>query len=89
MNKNKTFIQVNETLSTISGSTRVNPESSSTAKCLHHALTEFELMVSLCVSQHLLLHFKHVTTALQGHDIDIVTGYSMIKTIRETLSSVS
>ena len=49
MDKDKTFILVNETLSAIPGSTRVNPENSSTAKCLHHALTKFELMVFLCV----------------------------------------
>ena len=46
-------------------------------------------MVSLCVSKHLLLHFKHDTTALQGYDVDIVTGYTVIKTVKETLSNVS
>ena len=66
------FIQVHETLSTISTSTTVNADSSSGARCLLYALTEYRLMVSLCVSRHLLLHFKHVTTALQGHGVDIV-----------------
>ena len=46
-------------------------------------------MVSLCVSRHLLLHFKSVTIALQGVDVDIVTEYSMIKTIKDTLKNVS
>ena len=46
-------------------------------------------MISLCVSRNLLLHFKHAITALQLHDVDIVTGCSMIKTIKETLSNVS
>ena len=72
-------------LSTISASSTVNPESSTGARCLIHALTDFELMVSLCVSRHLLLHFKSVTIALQGVDVDIVTGYSVIKTIKDTL----
>ena len=67
----------------------VNPESSTTARCLTHALVDFELMISLCVSRHLLLHLKMVTIALQGVDIDIVTGYSMIKTVRDTLQNVS
>ena len=67
----------------------VNPESSTGALCLIHALTDFELMVSLCLSGHLLLHFKSVTIALQGVDVDIVTGYSMIKTIKDTLKNVS
>ena len=67
----------------------VNPESSTTAQCFIHALVDFELMISLCVSRHLLLHLKMVTIALQGVDIDIVSGYSMIKTVRDTLQNVS
>ena len=83
------FIQVHETLSTISTSTTVDADSSSRAKCLLYALTEYGLMVSLCVSRHLLLHFKHKTSVLQGHDGDIVTGYTMIEKVKETLSNVS
>ena len=36
-----------------------------------------------------MLHFKHVTVALQGVDIDIVTGFKMITTVKNTLQNVS
>ena len=83
------FILVHETLSAISISTTVNADSSCGAECLLYTLTEYGLMVSLCVSRHLLLHFKNVTIAIQGHDVDIVPGYTMIKTVKETLSNVN
>ena len=76
-------------MSTIPTSATVNADYSSGARCLLYALAEYGLRVSLCVSRHLLLPFKHVTTALQGYDVDIVTGYTMIKTVNETLSNVS
>ena len=55
------------------------------AKCIIHALGEFELIIALCVTRHLMIHLKNVTTALQGVDMDIVTGYKMIQTIKDTL----
>ena len=36
-----------------------------------------------------MLHFKNVTVAMQGVDVDIVTGFNMIKTVKETLQNVS
>ena len=59
------------------------------ARCLYHSLTEFELIISLCVSRHLMAHFKNVTLSLQSVDLDIVTGFNMIKTVKETLQNVS
>ena len=53
------------------------------------ALCEFELIVALSVSCQLMLHFKNVTVAMQGVDVDIVTGFNMIKTVKETLQNVS
>ena len=35
-----------------------------------------------------MLHFKNVTVAMQGVDVDIVTGFNMIKTVKETLQNV-
>ena len=65
-----------------------DPESSSGAKCLLHALGEFGLIIALCVTRHLMTHFKNVTIALQGVDVDIVTGYKMFQTIKDTLQVV-
>ena len=59
------------------------------ARCLYHSLTEFELMLSLRVSRHLMAHFKSITVSLQSADLDIVTGFNMIKTVKETLQNVS
>ena len=81
--------QVIETLTTISSSSKYNHESTSTARCLAHGLSDFELIVSLCVSRHVLSHFKSVTVSLQGVGIDIITGFRMIKTVKETLQNVS
>ena len=73
-------------LETISSSRIYNAESSATALCLLRALNDFELIVSLSVSRQLMLHFKHVTVALQGVDIDIVTGYKMMTTVKKYTS---
>ena len=76
-------------LETISSSRLHNAECNSTARCLLRALCEFELIVALSVSCQLMLHFKNVTVAMQGVDVDIVTGFNMIKTVKETLQNVS
>ena len=81
--------QVIETLTTISSSSKYNHESTSTARCLAHGLSDFELIVSLCVSRHVLSHFKSVTVSLQGVGIDVITGFRMVKTVKETLQNVS
>ena len=70
---------MHETLTAIYSSRDFNPESSIGAKCLLHALGEFELIIALCVTRHLMTHFKNVTIALQGVDVDIVTGYKILK----------
>ena len=88
MKINNSF-QVIETLTTISSSSKYNHESTSTARCLAHGLSDFELIVSLCVSRHVLSHFKSVTVSLQGVGIDVITGFRMIKTVKETLQNVS
>ena len=80
--------QVIEAITTISSSSLYNPKSSSIAICLLNALREFELTLSLHVSRQLLFHFKSVTVALQGVDVDIVNGFFMIKTVKETLENV-
>ena len=51
-----------------------NPESNTGAECLLHALGEFELIIALCVTRHLMTQFKNVTIAPQGVNMDIVTG---------------
>ena len=66
---------MHEALTEIHSSIDFNPESSTGAKCFLHALAEFELIIALCVTRHLMTHFKNVTIALQGVDVDIVTGY--------------
>ena len=76
-------------LETISSSRLHNDGSNSTARCLLQALCEFEQIVALSVSHQLMLHFKNVTVAMQGVDVDIVTGFNMIKTVKETLQNVS
>ena len=78
-----------ETLTTISSSSKYNHESTSTARCLAYGLSDFELIVSLCVSRHVLSHFKSVTVSLQGVGIDVITGFRMIKTVKETLQNVN
>ena len=88
MKINNSF-QVIETLTTISSSSKYNHESTSTARRLAHGLSDFELIVSLCVSRHVLSHFKSVTVSLQGVGIDVITGFRMIKTVKETLQNVS
>ena len=66
-----------------------NADSSAMAKCLSKGLRDFELIFTLCISQQLLAHFKSVTIALQGVGVDIVKGFSMIQTVRDTLQNVS
>ena len=34
-------------------------------------------------------HFKDITIALQGVELDVVTGYKMAQTIKDTLQAVS
>ena len=80
---------MHETLTDIHSSRNFNPECSTGAKCLLHALGEYELIIALCATRHLMTHFKNVATALQGVDVDIVTGYKMIQTIKDTLQVVS
>ena len=80
---------MHEALTEIHSSRDFNPEGSTGAKCLLHALGEFELIIALCVTRHLMTYFKHVTIALQGVDVDIVTGYKMIQTVKDTLQVVS
>ena len=36
-----------------------------------------------------MAHFKSITVSLQSADLDIVTGFNMIKTVKETLQNVS
>lgn len=59
------------------------------ARCLSSGLRDFSLIVALCVSRKLLSHMKSVTIALQGVGVDIVTGFSMIKMVKDTLQNVS
>ena len=80
---------MHEALTEIHSSRDFNPESSTGAKCLLHALGEFELIIALCVTRHLMTHFINVTIALQGEDVDIVTGNKMIQTVKDTLQVVS
>ena len=80
---------MHEALTEIHSSRDCNPESSTGAKCLLHALGEFELIIALFVARHLMTHFKNVTIALQGVNVDIVTGYEMIQTVKDTLQVVS
>ena len=65
-----------------------NPESSTGARCLLHILGELELFITLCVTRHLMTHFKNVTIALQGVGVDIVTGCKMIQTVKDMLQCV-
>ena len=78
-----------EALTEIQSSRDFNPESSTAAKCLLLALGEFELIIALCVARHLMKHFKNVTIALQGVEVDVVTGYKIVQTIKDTLQAVS
>ena len=78
-----------EALMEIHSSRDFNLDSSTWAKCLLHALGEFELIIALCVTWHLMTHIKNVTVALQGVDVDIVTGYKMVQTVKDTLQVVS
>ena len=48
-----------------------------------------KLIMSLCVSRQLLAHFKSVRIALQGVGVDIVSGFSMIKTVKDILQNGS
>ena len=76
---------MHEALTEIHSSRDFNPEGSTGAKCFLHALGEFELMIVLCLTRYLMTHVKNVTIALQGVDVDIVTGYKMIQTVKDTL----
>ena len=80
---------MHKALTEIHSSRDFNPESSAGAKCLLHALGEFELIIALCITRHLMTHLKNVTITLQGVDVDIVTGYKMIQTVKDTLQVVS
>ena len=66
-----------------------NSVSSTGAKWLLHALGEFELIIELGVTRHLMTHFKNVTIDLQGVDVHMVTGYKMIQTVKDTPQVVS
>ena len=78
-----------EALTEIQSPRDFNPESSIAAKCLLLVLGEFELIITLCVARHLKKHFKNVTIALQGVEVDVNTGYKMAQTITDTLQAVS
>ena len=78
-----------EALTKILSSRDFIPESRTAAKCLLLALGEFELIITLCVARHLMKHFKNVTIALQGVEVDVVKGYKMAQTIKDTLQAVS
>ena len=80
---------MHEALTEIQSSRDFNPESSTAVKCLLLALGEFELIITLCVARHLMKHFKNVTIAPQAVDIDVITGYKMVQTIKDTLQAVS
>ena len=76
---------MHEALTEIHSSRDFNPESSTGAKCLLHALGEFELMIT----RHLMTHFKNITTALQGVDVDFIAGYKIIQNVKDILQVVS
>ena len=78
-----------ETLETISSCQKYNAKSRANARCLSNGLCVFKLIMLLCVSRQLLAHFKSVTIALQGVGVDIVSVFSMIKTVKDTLQNVS
>ena len=78
-----------EALTEIQSTRDFKPESSTAAKCLLLALREFELIITLCVARHLMKHFKNVTIALCGVEVEVVTGYKMVQTITDTLQAVS
>ena len=80
---------MHETLTEIHSSRDFNPESSIGDKCLLHALGEFKLIIALCFTRHLMTHFKIGTIALQKVDVDIVTGYMMVQTIKDAFQVVS
>ena len=79
---------MHEALTEIHSSRHFNPDNSTGAKCLLHALGQFELIIALCVTRHLMTHFKNVTIAPQRVDVDIVTGDKMIQTVKDTLQVV-
>ena len=79
---------MHEILTEIHSSRDFNPENSTGVKCLLHALGEFELIIALGVTKHLMTHFKNVTIALQGVEVDIVTGYKINQMIKDTLQVV-
>ena len=76
-------------METISSCQKYNAKSRANARCLSKGLCDFKLIMSLCVSRQLLAHFKSVTIALQGVGGDIVSGFSMTKTVKDTLQNVS
>jgi hypothetical protein len=78
-----------ETLEEISSSQNFNPESSSGARCFMHSMAQFEFIVTLCTVKNLMAHFKNVTVALQGVEVDVIQGFKMIQTISTTLQTVS
>ena len=80
---------MHEAFPEIHSSRDFSPESSTRAKSLLHTLGEFELIIALCVTRHLMTHFKNVTIALHRVDVDIVMGYKMIQTVKNTLQVVS
>ena len=79
---------MHEALTEIHSSRDFNPESSTGAKCLLHSLGEFELIIALCVTRHLMKHFKDVTIALQVLEVDIIMGYKMVQTVKDTFQVV-
>ena len=89
MQKTLFLLQVYEALTEIQSSRDFNPESSTAAKSLCLALGEFELIITLCIARHLMKHLKNVTIALQGVEVDVVTCYKMVQTIKDTLQAVS
>ena len=79
---------MHEELTEIHASRDFNPEISTGARFLLHALGQFELIIGLCLTRYLRTHFKNVTIALQGVDMDIVTWYKMILTVKDTLQVI-
>ena len=75
---------MHETLTELHSSRDFKPESHTGAKCLLHGLGEFELIIALCIKRHLMTHFKNIMIDLQGVDVDIVTGYKMTQTVKDT-----
>ena len=66
----------------------IDRETSTTATAYLAAMTKFEFIISLIISRRILHYARPATVKLQLKERDILEGYNLIETLRNTIKHV-